>query len=143
MIRKNRLIGANATASTEMTVIATITSASACRTCSRAPNTRLNRYSVGRQIASVTRNSSGSFTADTTACSAALSLLKAPSTAPKQASAIVELTSMSPDQPAEIAFLADLLPDAVPVAQDALDDQAARSPVPCRSPRVACAPMNA
>ena len=47
-----------------VTVNATMTSASDCRMDSRAPKTRLNRYSVGRQMASVTRKSSGSFTAE-------------------------------------------------------------------------------
>ena len=78
-MRKNRLIGANARASIAVTVIATMTSASDCRTDSRAPKTRLNRYRVGRQIASVTRNSSGSFTAEVSAIS---TLWNDPSTAP-------------------------------------------------------------
>ncbi len=78
-MRKKRLIGANATASIAVTVKATITSASDCRTESRAPNTRLKRYSVGRQIASVTRKSSGNFTAEVNAIS---TLWNDPRTAP-------------------------------------------------------------
>ena len=78
-MRKNRLIEANATASMDATVTATRTRANACRTDSRAPKTRLNRYSVGRQIAMVTKNSTGSFTAEDSACNQPL---EAPSTAP-------------------------------------------------------------
>jgi hypothetical protein len=78
-MRKNSAIGANATASIAVTVSATMTSASDCRTDSRAPKTRLNRYSVGRQMASVTRKSSGSFTAEVSAIS---TLWNEPRTAP-------------------------------------------------------------
>ncbi len=79
MTRKNRLIGANASDSALITATATRTSATACRIDSLAPNTRLNRYSVGMQIASVTRNRTGSFTADDSACR---KLDDAPRTAP-------------------------------------------------------------
>jgi hypothetical protein len=41
--RKNRLIGANARVSTEVTVMDTMMTATACTTDSRAPKTRLNR----------------------------------------------------------------------------------------------------
>ena len=91
MIRKNKLIGAKAKVSTAVTVIATMISAQACRTDSRAPKTRLNRYSVGRQIARVTRNSSGSLTVETSACSQPL---EAPSTAPYAARLIAEASSI-------------------------------------------------
>ena len=52
----------------EVTVIAVKTRAMACWILRRAPNTRLNRYSVGRQIASVSRNRIGSLTAEEIAC---------------------------------------------------------------------------
>ena len=75
-------MGAKARVSTEMTVIATMMSVTACIIDSRAPKTRLNRYRVGRQMASVARKSSGSLTIDESACQKPL---EAPSTRPKMA----------------------------------------------------------
>src|SRR5215213_8680364 len=90
-MRKNKLIGAKANVSTAVTVIATMISAQACGTDSRAPKTRLNRYSVGRQIARVTRNSIGSLTVETSAWS---QLFEAPSTAPYAARLIAEQSNI-------------------------------------------------